>query len=116
MVIEKFGEQFRLRTKRDECGDKIIPGKRGHLYFTGSELCLMAIDGPAVHRRQWEALGGKLWMGDVSPNAKGRRVQDVRILGIPLQNARSAIKMIRARPKRVLSAEEREALLMRLHK
>lgn len=114
MTIEKFAEQFRLRVSRDECGDKTIPGKRGHLYFADGALCLMMIDGALIHRRQWETLGGRLWMGDISPNAKGRRVQDVKIENIPLKNTLAAIKMIRARQKRVLSTEEREVLLARL--
>jgi hypothetical protein len=45
MTTEQFAEQFRLRIAHDECGDKIIPGKRGHLYCAGGELCLMVVDG-----------------------------------------------------------------------
>jgi hypothetical protein len=105
MNIHQFAEHFRLRIARDECGDKIIPGKRGHLYFAGSQLSLMVIDGAPANRIRWEALGGKLWMGDISPNSKGRRVQDIKIEGIPIDNALAAIKMIRARQKRVLSAD-----------
>jgi hypothetical protein len=116
MTIEKFAEQYRLRIARDECGDKIIPGKRGHLYFADAELCLMVIDGAPTKRTRWEELGGKLWIGDLSPNAKGRRVQDVKAEGIPIENARAAINMVRSRQKRVLSAEEREVLLARLPK
>ena len=109
MTIEKFAEQFRLRIVRDESGDRIIPGKRGHLYLAGSELCVMVIDCVPVHRRRWGTVGGKLWMGDISLDAHGRRVQDVRIENIPLQNALAAIKMVRARQKRVLSTDALEA-------
>jgi hypothetical protein len=116
MTIEKFAELFRLHITRDECGDKIIRGKRGHLYFACSELCLMVIDGAPLHRTRWEALGGRLWLGDSSLDAAGRRVQDVKIEGIPLENARAAIKLARIRQKCVLSAEEREVLLARLPK
>jgi hypothetical protein len=116
MTIEKLAEQFRLRIALDECGDKIIPGKRGHLYFSGGELCAMVIDGAPLHRMRWATLGGKLWMGDSSADATGQRVQDVKVEGIPVENARAAIKLLRIRPKRVLSAEEREVLLARLPK
>ena len=27
-----FSERYRLRIKRDDCGDSIVPGKFGHLY------------------------------------------------------------------------------------
>lgn len=62
-----------------------------------------------ANRSRWEALGGRLWMGDISPNATGRRSQDVKMESIPIENARAAIKMIRARPKRVLSPDALEA-------
>jgi hypothetical protein len=32
MTIQGFAEQYRLKVKRDECGDQIIPGKHGHVY------------------------------------------------------------------------------------
>jgi hypothetical protein len=116
MIIEKFAEQFRLRIARDECADKIIPGKRGHLYFAGGELCLMVIDGAPAIRIHWDTLGGHLWMGDISLDAKGRRVQDVKVRGIPFGNARTAIKMVRARQKRILSTDALEASRKRMSK
>ena len=116
MTIENFAETFHLRVVRDECGDKIIPGKRGHLYFSGGDLCAMVIDGPPLHRKRWEVLGGKLWLGDTSLDKNAQRVKDVKIEGIPIENARAAIKLVRIRPKRVLSAEQRALLLARLPK
>jgi hypothetical protein len=117
MNIEKFAKQFRVRITRDECGDYIIPGKGGgHLYFSDSELCLMVLDGAVANRRRWEALGGKLWTGETSHTAKGRRVQDVKIEGIPIENAAAAIRMVRVRPKRILSTEAREVCLARLRR
>jgi hypothetical protein len=101
MTVESFAQANRLRTRQDDCGDKVIPGKRGHLYFDDGELCLMVIDGRPANQSRWQALGGKLWMGDIS-----HHVQDVVIKGIPLENAAAAIRMVRARPVRVLSPEE----------
>jgi hypothetical protein len=37
-----------------------------------------------------ESAGRKLWMGDISKNAQGVRVQDVKITGIPLTDAQRA--------------------------
>ena len=80
--IEAFAEHHRLKVTRDECNDQIIQGRRGQLYFDGPELCLMVIDGEPAMKSRWAALGGKLWMGDISPHPKtGRRVQDVKING-----------------------------------
>jgi hypothetical protein len=111
--IETFAQQHRLKVTRDECNDQIIQGKRGHLYFDGGWLCLMVLDGKPSIPSKWKALGGKLWMGD-----KTEGVQDVKITGIPLENARAAIRMCRIRQKRILSSEEqmrRRRLMARIN-
>ena len=108
MNIKSFARQYRLRIRRDECGDPIIPGRRGQsqLYFAGSDgLCLMVLDGPRVKRSRWHALGGKLWLGDISAG-----VQDVKITNIPMENARLAIRLARVKPVRVVSEAQREVL------
>ena len=32
------------------------------------DLCLMVLDGQPAIRSKWAELGGKLWMGDISPH------------------------------------------------
>jgi len=110
--LESFAATHRLRVRTDECGDKIIPGKRGHLYFDAGRLCLMVTDGPPRIRSKWQALGGKLWMGAISPDAKDRRVQDVWIKNIPLENAKEAIRMCGIKRVRELSPAQ-EAVLQK---
>ena len=73
----------------------------GQLYLDGVELCLMVLDGEPAMRSRWAALGGNLWMGDISKNTRGKRVQDVKITGI--ENARIAIRMCRIKQKRIMS-------------
>jgi hypothetical protein len=111
-ALERFAQAHRLHIRRDECGDPIIPGRRGEsqLYFDEDALCLMVLDGPPAIPSRWKALGGKLWLGDISPHTQtGRRVQDVKITGIPLENARLAIRLARVKPRRVMSEAQREA-------
>jgi hypothetical protein len=43
-------------------------------------------------------------------------VQDVKVIGIPLENAKAAIRMCRIRQKRILSPEELAVRLDRLAK
>ena len=69
---ETFAQQHRLKVTRDECNDQVIQGKRGHLYFDRSELCLMVLDGRPAIASKWKALGGKLWLGDISKKRSGR--------------------------------------------
>jgi len=66
----------------------------------------MVIDGPRVLRSRWEALGGRLWTGDVSEG-----LQDVKITGIPLENASAAIRLAGVKRRRVLSEAQREVLV-----
>jgi hypothetical protein len=103
--IETFAQQHRLKVTRDECNDQVIQGKRGHLYFDGPELCLMVLDGKPAILSKWKALGCKLGLGD-----KTQGVQDVKITGIPLENARAAIRMCRIKPKRIMSDAQKAAL------
>ena len=49
-------------------------------------------------------------MGDISPNAQGVRVQDVEITGIPLENAKQAIRMCRIKPRRIMSDAQKAVL------
>ena len=72
----------------------------------------MVPDGKPANRSKWKALGGKLWMGDISKNAHGVRVQDVKITSIPLENALLAIRMVGARQKRVLSETRKAELVL----
>jgi hypothetical protein len=95
MTIEQFAAIHRLRITRDECLDKIIQGKRGHLYFDEQDLCLMVLDGSRVLRSRWLELGGTLWLGEVSDG-----LQDVKITGIPLEKATLAMKLARVFPRR----------------
>jgi hypothetical protein len=101
---ETFAQQHRLKVTRDECNDQIIQGKRGHLYFDGALLCLMVLDGKRAIVSKWEALGGKLWMGDITDG-----LQDVKITGIPLEKAKAAIRMCRVKPKRIMSEAQQLA-------
>ena len=59
----------------------------------------MALDRVVSEVSRWEALGGVLWLGDKSPNGKGRNVQDVKIEGIT--DPEAAIRMAGVKPFRV---------------
>jgi hypothetical protein len=104
--IETFAEQHRLKVTRDECKDQIIEGRRGHLYFDGPDLCLMVLDGQPAIRSNWAELGGNLWMGYISPHPK----TGIKIIGIPPENAKLAIRMCRIKAKRIMSEAQKAVL------
>jgi hypothetical protein len=111
MNIETFAEKNRLKIRLDECGDAIIPGRRGgHLYLDDDKVCLMVVDGHLRIPAKWEALEAEsLWLGSISrlPDSN-RGVQDVKATGIPEAKWKHAIRMAGVIPKRVLSEAELE--------
>ncbi len=59
MTIEQFAERFKVKTRRDECGDTIIPGKQHRdadgqsgIFdgFTGNQLGVVLLFGT---RKKW---------------------------------------------------------------
>jgi hypothetical protein len=58
MMIEQFAEKHNLKTSRDECGDIVIRGKRGHLYVDAGVLSAIWTDARPMNRSRLAALGG----------------------------------------------------------
>jgi hypothetical protein len=107
--LSPLAERYRAPIRRDECGDQIIPGKRGHLYSDGDEVCAMWTDARPMMRSSLAELGGKLWQGDISPDRYGRRVQDAWVRGILLDKVPLALRLIGAKRRRILSEARLEA-------
>jgi hypothetical protein len=105
MYLTQIAEQYRVNIRRDECGDSIIPGKRGHLYLDGDQICGMWPDTRPMNRSRLMELGGTLWQGDISDG-----VQDAWVKGIAPDKIRQALRMVGAKPRRVMS-EARRAVL-----
>jgi hypothetical protein len=109
ITTEELAAKYRLKTTRDECGDSIIPGKRGHLYCDDGQVCAMWENAPPMNRSKLAQLGGKLWMGDIGRNREGRRVQDVKITGVSPEKISHATRLVGAKTRRVLSEAEQKA-------
>lgn len=110
MTIETLAEKYRLKITRDECNDKIIPGRRGHLYVDAGKICAMWLDTRPINKNRLAPLGGRLWMGDISPDARGKRVQDIWIKGLLPEQIPLAIRLTGVRRKRILSEAQQAAL------
>ncbi len=107
-MVEVFANKYQLRLKRHEDGELIVPGKRGHLYeHDDSLLGLLFMPGMprlwANARRRLEAAGCIIWQdGD----EEGVALFDPHNAA----QARIALKVVGARPKRTLSSAQLEAL------
>ena len=109
-MIQQFAEKHKLKTSRDECGDLIIRGKRGHLYDDAGELCAMWTDAPPMKQARLAELGGVFWQGEVGRSSKGRRVQDAWVRGIKPEAYKLAIRMVAAKPRHAMTPARKAAL------
>jgi len=76
---ETFAAKYKTKLLLDECGDPIIPGTNGHLYFDDGRLCWMKL-GPVEHlvkaknllasevRMFWVGDGGDLDVREIPPD------------------------------------------------
>jgi hypothetical protein len=111
MTIQRFAEEHRLKVSRDECGDAIVRGRKGHLYVDNGVICAMWTDNaPVMLRSRLAKLGGRLWQGDISRDARGKGVQDAWVRGIRPEAYRLAIQLVGAKPRRVMSPAQRVVL------
>lgn len=104
MKVEDFASKHRLRVRRAEDGEQIIPGKFGHIYQHDAEtLGLMFMPtGPRRWpraRRKLEAAGFTIWQ---DADHEGSALFDPT----SKTQARLALKVVGAKRKRTLTAEQ----------
>ena len=112
-ALERFAEKYRLKIRRDQAGDPIIPGRRGHLWWDAEGLCLMILDGrPILPRRLKDLVGdtAKVWLGAMTLDDHGRRVQAVEVRGIRPERYREAIKIAGCKARKRHPGASREVL------
>ena len=99
---------MRLRVKRDECGDPIIPGQRGHIYEHNHTMLGMLF--MPCRPRLWANAKRKLLAAGFvirqDEDEEGTALLD------PFNPAQVqlALKLVGAKPKRIASAAQLEAL------
>ena len=108
MCLQEFANSHRLRVKRAEDGEPIIPGRLGHLYEHDESMLGLMFVPPRRRlwsraRRKLEDAGFIIWQdGDDEGSALFGAANAVQ--------GRLALRVIRARPRRTPSAAQLEAL------
>ena len=113
-MIHTFAQQYRLRTFRDTDGATVICGQAGcHLYeYSDSELGLMVLsDAKDVHPRRWAGIRKKCLEAGMTLRQNGETEGAFSFNPKNRQQARLAVRLTGARPKRQLSPEHRAKLL-----
>jgi len=96
--LERFAEKYRLKIRRDEDAEG---------------LCLMIVDGrPVSTRRLKDLVGdtGKVWLGTITLDDHGRRVQDVEVRRIRPERYTQAIKIAGCKARKRHPGASREVL------
>ena len=108
MTIDALAEKYRLKVTRDECNDKIIQGRRGHLYVDAGKVCAMWLDVRPILKTTLAPLGGKQWLGSITEGV--RRLQDVKVTGIAADKVPLAIRLTGCKYKRIMSEAQAAVL------
>jgi len=114
--IRSFAEKYRLYTKLDTDGTTIVAGKLGHIY-EHSETQLGLLFMPTAPRaRLWSATKAKGTAAGMLLRQNAESEGTMLFDSNSPEQARLAVTLVRARPKRVLTDEQRSALAERLSK
>lgn len=114
-----FASKHRLRVQRDECGDPVISGRRGHLYaYSETELGVMILSqgnsNPRI--RLWNSVRQVCMEAGMSLLQNGDSEGALSFNPANREHAKLAMRLASVRPKRQMSMERRQAQLSILEK
>src|SRR5437868_4643956 len=107
---------YRVATRRDVDGTDIIGGKLGHIYEHSDQQLALLFMPLAPRARLWRLTKAKGTAAGMSLRQNAESEGTLLFDGGSPEQARLAISLVRARPKRVLTDEQRSALSERLSK
>ena len=116
MNLRNFAAAYRLHTYRDVDGTDIIAGKLGHIYeHSNTQLGLLFM--PSAPRvRLWSSTKAKGMAAGMIVRQNGESEGTLLFDSNNPAQARLAVSLVRSRPKRILTDEQRSALSERLSK
>jgi predicted DNA-binding transcriptional regulator YafY len=116
MELKQFAEQFRLQVRRDVDGTDIVVGKFGHIYEHSVTKLSVLFMPPVPRARLWSIVKAKGTEAGMIVRQNGDSEGTLVFDPNAPEQARLAIRLVRARPKRILTEEQRSALSERLSK
>lgn len=107
MTIEEFASLYRLRRRKDSCGEQIIPGKLGHIFDHGAGKFGIVLEdtssGPSRARVLLSRRRAALKAG-FSLTQQGDCESVLLFDPFDTAQARKAIRLVRARKKRLVQS------------
>ena len=115
--MRPFAEKYALRVQKDEYGDLVIAGRQGQIYEYGTtELGLAIIPQGDPRPRLWGSILKDCLAVGMTLRQRGDAEGALSFDPVDPKQARVAIRAAKARPKRLLSEEQRLRLAKALEK
>ena len=106
--LKSFSERYRLKLRRDECGDYFVGGKSGQVYEYRSGRLAVLFRGDT--KRQWHAAKKKLAAAGFGLMQDADTEGTASFDPTDADQCRVAIQVIRAKTRRVLTPAQRAQL------
>jgi len=114
--IKEFAEKYRVSARRDADGTDIVAGKLGHMYEHSAVKLGVLFMPSAPRARLWSVVKARGMAAGMTVRQNGDSEGTLIFEPNDAEQARLAIKLVRIRPKRILTDEQRSVLAARLSK
>jgi hypothetical protein len=106
--VKQFADTYRVRARRDECGELILPGRIGHVYEHGAGKFGLYLS--CATPRSWSSAKRTLIAGGFTIRQNGDMEGTALFDPDNEQQARLALEIARVRKRRVVTAEQRQRM------
>lgn len=107
-AVREFATQYRVRTRRDECGELIVPGRRGHVFEHGeNNFGVMLV---LTTKKRWNFLKRKLVAAEFRLKQNADTEGSLLFDPADTEKASLALQVVRARFRRSISDAQRAVL------
>ncbi len=110
--VRQFADTYRVRARRDECGELILPGRIGHVYEHGPGRFGVYLS--CASARAWSAAKRTLTAGGFTIRQNGDMEGTALFDPDNAHQARLALEIARIRKRRVLTPEQRQRMAIQL--
>jgi hypothetical protein len=110
--IKQFAETYRVLTRRDDCGELIVPGRMGHVYEHGPGRFGVYVE--CATKRAWSAAKQTLMAAGFTVRQNGDTEGTALFDPANGPQVRLALETVRVRKRRALTHEQRQAMAERL--
>lgn len=110
MNIESFSEKYCVKIRKDADGTLVVPGKLGHIYEHSAEKLGVLFMPSAPRARLWSLVKAQGTSAGMAVRQNGESEGTLLFDPANAEQARLALKLVRGRAKRVMSAAQSQAL------